>query len=323
MRIQAIASLTLLVTATAGAAHGVGTFTVPRAHAQERLPIIDMHLHAFGFDQYGDPAPPNEITGTVPAARSDREAMEATFREMDRHGVVLAVASGPLEHVLRWRGADPRRILGGAYTGPRDPLPSLERLRQLSRSNDVAALGELGLQYRGLAPTDPSMAAYFALAEELNLPVGLHTGLGDAGTPYGCCPKFRVSLGNPGLMEDVLVRHPKLRAYLMHAGYPYLQETKALLYVYPQLYVDVAVIDWALPRAEFHAYLRALVDAGFGDRIMFGSDQMVWPEAIGLAIEGIQSAAFLTAAQKRDIFYNNAARFLRLSTAEIARHHGQ
>jgi predicted TIM-barrel fold metal-dependent hydrolase len=323
VRRRVILSLTLLVTATTGAAYAIGSFRELRAQAVERLPVIDMHLHAFGFDQYGDPAPPNEITGRVPEARSDAEAMAATFREMDRHGVVLAVASGPLDHVLRWRRADPGRILGSAYTGPRDALPSLERLRQLSRSNDVAALGELGLQYRGLAPTDPSMAAYFALAEELDIPVGIHTGLGDAGTPYGCCPKFRVSLGNPGLMEDVLVRHPKLRAYLMHAGYPYLQETKALLYVYPQLYVDVAVINWALPRTEFHGYLRSLVDAGFGGRIMFGSDQMVWPEAIGLAIEGIETAAFLTAEQKRDIFYNNAARFLRLSTAEIARHHGR
>jgi predicted TIM-barrel fold metal-dependent hydrolase len=45
---------------------------------------------------------------------------------------------------------------------------------------------------------------------------------------------------------------------------------------------------------------------------MFGSDQMVWPEALGMAIEGIQSANFLTEEQKRDIFYNNAVRFFRL-----------
>ena len=78
------------------------------------------------------------------------------------------------------------------------------------------------------------------------------------------------------------------------------------------MYVDVAVINWALPRPEFHSYLRRLVEAGFGERIMFGSDQMVWPDAIGRAVEGIESATFLTAQQKRDIFYNNAARFLRL-----------
>ena len=45
---------------------------------------------------------------------------------------------------------------------------------------------------------------------------------------------------------------------------------------------------------------------------MFGSDQMVWPEAIGMAIDGIESATFLTKEQKRDIFHGNAVRFFRL-----------
>ena len=66
---------------------------------------------------------------------------------------------------------------------------------------------------------------------------------------------------------------------------------------------------------RFHAYLRRLVDAGYGKRIMFGSDQMVWPEAIGMAVDAINAAEFLSAEQKADIFYNNAARFLRLPEA--------
>jgi predicted TIM-barrel fold metal-dependent hydrolase len=40
-------------------------------------------------------------------------------------------------------------------------------------------------------------------------------------------------------------------------------------------------------------------------------------------VEAIESASFLTAEQKADIFYNNAARFLRLSDEEIAKHHGR
>lgn len=76
-----------------------------------------------------------------------------------------------------------------------------------------------------------------------------------------------------------------------------------------------------IPRAEFHEYLRRLMQAGFGKRLMFGSDQMFWPAAIGPAVESIQSADFLTAEQKVGIFYNNAARFLRLSDEEIAAHH--
>jgi predicted TIM-barrel fold metal-dependent hydrolase len=63
------------------------------------------------------------------------------------------------------------------------------------------------------------------------------------------------------------------------------------------------------------------VEAGYGDRILFGSDQMIWPGVIEPSIKAIEDAPFLTAAQKRDILYNNAARFLRLSKEEIARHH--
>ncbi|OGD25906.1 MAG: hypothetical protein A2Y56_11765 [Candidatus Aminicenantes bacterium RBG_13_63_10] len=55
---------------------------------------------------------------------------------------------------------------------------------------------------------------------------------------------------------------------------------------------------------------------------MFGSDQMDWPDAIGLAVETIEKADFLSTAQKRDIFYNNAARFLRLTPEQVAKHHG-
>ena len=61
------------------------------------------------------------------------------------------------------------------------------------------------------------------------------------------------------------------------------------------------------------------MDAGFGKRILWGSDQMIWPATIDVAIDTIEKAPFLTAAQKRDIFYNNAARFLRLSPEQMAR----
>jgi predicted TIM-barrel fold metal-dependent hydrolase len=40
--------------------------------------------------------------------------------------------------------------------------------------------------------------------------------------------------------------------------------------------------------------LRRFVEAGYGKRVMFGSDQMIWPETIELAIESIESADLLT-----------------------------
>src|SRR5688572_31244838 len=55
--------------------------------------------------------------------------------------------------------------------------------------------------YYGVSPNDPRMEPYWALAEELDVPVGLHTGLAPPNTPFGCCPKFRNSFGNPALLD--------------------------------------------------------------------------------------------------------------------------
>jgi len=67
----------------------------------------------------------------------------------------------------------------------------------------------------------------------------------------------------------------------------------------------------------------AATTTAVGNRVMFGSDQMVWPGVIKRSIAVIEEAFFLSDEQKRDILYNNAARFLRLSEQEIARHHGK
>jgi predicted TIM-barrel fold metal-dependent hydrolase len=72
----------------------------------------------------------------------------------------------------------------------------------------------------------------------------------------------------------------------------------------------------------FKRSLSKIVETGFGNRVMYGSDQMVWPELLEIGIQIIEKADYLTQKQKRDILYNNAARFLQLSEAEIKRHHG-
>ena len=46
---------------------------------------------------------------------------------------------------------------------------------------------------------------------------------------------------------------------------------------------------------------------------------MVWPETISVAVESVNTSD-LTLEQKAAIFYDNAARFLGLSEAEIAQH---
>jgi predicted TIM-barrel fold metal-dependent hydrolase len=223
------------------------------------------------------------------------------------------VSSDFPEAVDRWRDRIPDQVIAGY--GFDDPEKAdLDFYRKEHADGRLQVLGELGPQYAGITPDDPRMEPIYALAEELDIPVALHMHPGPPGAPY---PPFgmvqmRAKNGNPLLLEEVLTRHPKMRIYIMHAAWPYLDETIALLYAHPQVYVDLGVIDWSQPAAEFHRYLRTLVEAGYGNRIMFGSDQMVWPETIQIAVRRIEEAAYLTPAQKDDIFYNNAVRFLRL-----------
>lgn len=130
-----------------------------------------------------------------------------------------------------------------------------------------------------------------------------------------------MAVGNPLQLEPILLKHPRLRLYVMHFGSPFVDDMIAMLYSHPQLYVDIAPNDWGFPRAHFYSQLKRLVDAGFGTRIIFGSDQMIWPRTIEVAVRTIADAPFLSERQQRDILYNNAARFLPLTDAEIARDH--
>jgi predicted TIM-barrel fold metal-dependent hydrolase len=61
-----------------------------------------------------------------------------------------------------------------------------------------------------------------------------------------------------------------------------------MLYTYPQLYVNLGVIAYIIPKKEFCQYLKRLVDAGFENRIMYGSDQMIWPSTMVRSIDNIE-----------------------------------
>ena len=320
------------------------------ARAQQRLPIIDMHLHALAADDNGPPPlglcvpllphlPPLdpkraweevfiEVFKNPPCSdpiwspMTDEEVMEQTMEVLDRRSII-GVLSGTPARVRLWSKVAPGQFVPSVqFRIGRDEI-SPDAMRRLFKSGDFAVLGEVSNQYAGIAPNDKRMEPYWALAEELDVPVAIHMGEGPPGAPYLGTPRYRVRLGRPLLLEEVLVRHPSLRVSVMHYGSPFIDEMIALLQSYPQVYVDIGANLWRYPPAHFYGHLKRLIDAGFGKRVMFGSDQMSWPGIIEPAIAIIEAASFLSEEQKRDIFYNNAARFLRLSEEEIAKHHGK
>lgn len=314
--------------------------------AQERLPILDMHLHALPAAQNGpvpnaicappetmplnDPAKPwpqafgewlknpaceNAIWGPV----TDEGVMEQTLKILEKHNI-YGMTSGILLDDYIKNGGD--RIIPGLGFSFFNPDLTPEKVREYLSTGKYKVFGEVAIQYNGVSPSDSVFAPYAAIAEELDIPIGIHVGTGPPGAAYlPGVQNYRAKLHSPLLVEELLMRHPKLRIYLMHAGYPMIDDLLAVLWTHPQVYVDVGVICYAIPRKAFHEYLRRIVEAGYGNRVLFGSDQMNWPNTIEVGLEAIETAEFLDSEQKRDILYNNAARFLRLSDEEIARHH--
>jgi predicted TIM-barrel fold metal-dependent hydrolase len=304
--------------AVATAVAAIPPFGGALAAAQPRR-IIDVHMHAYPAATVFENPIVNPITGAKSPIRNGAEHMEACIAEMKRWNVVRGVVSGGdgdrLKAATDWVDRDPTRFIAGAGVRGSDdtPLPPLEVLRKAFAEGRIKVLGEVTSQYAGLPLGDPKYDPYLSLAEEFDIPVALHTGSMPGGTTFDpCCRTARARLGNPEYVEEALNKHPKLRLNLMHAGWPYLQETIAILMLYPNVNIDTGALAWLLPRPAFHDILSQLVKAGFSDRVMFGSDHMFWPDGIGLSVQAIETAAFLTEAQKQDIFFNNAVKFYKL-----------
>lgn len=325
----------LLMLAATSAIFASGGSTAQNSDPERHYsgPVIDVHLHAAGAQDNG-PAPNGvcpgiasdlRFTGAQPwpsvmvemmlnpacedpiiGPATDEEVMRETIAEMERRNVI-GILSSSKEKFETWSSAAPDRFLRGhALNIRRDAAPSADEVAQAYDAGEFAVLAEVTNQYSGVFADHPDFKPYWAMAEAKGIPVGIHIGNGPPGA-HALYPEFRIQ--SPLHLEEVLRAHPTLRVYVMHAGYPFGDEMKALFYYFPQLYADVGVLQLALTREEYYSYLRDLTDAGFTDRIMFGSDQMNWPGLIGEGIDAINEAPFLSHDQKKAILHDNAARF--------------
>ena len=286
------------------------------ALGQERdYPIVDVHVHAH---KTPPPRAYCALSGRIGVTYEDGEPvcdaplepaidgadlMARTLAYLESYDMYAIAMTQDFSQLESWMRASDR-VFPSIQTGVAD----FERngVRELVEAGSVIAIGELMTQYEGISPDSEELNKIWEVALAHDLPLGIHMSAAGARTP-----SFVPSLGDPLLLDPVLKRYPELRLYLMHAGWPFLEETVSILRQYPNVYVDISFIDWQMPRRLFYEYLEGLILYGFEKRIMFGSDQN-WPDAIAVAVKGIEEAPFLTAGQKRDIFFSNAVRFFRL-----------
>ena len=133
----------------------------------EQSPIIAMHLHA------------------VPEGQG--RSLDEMLHDMETHGIARAVliVRDTLTG-MQWRARAPERFLlspalpcyeGRSAQG--DPCfeseagwPDLEWLKHQYVSGRMKAMGEILYVYYGMPPTDERLEPYWALAEEMGIPVG-------------------------------------------------------------------------------------------------------------------------------------------------------
>lgn len=301
----------------------------------DRMPIFDIHVHTmkvnpnwaspmcpwFLSDMPGaDPTqtPPSfmnlDCVDPLQPAKSDEEMQEEVIKRIKDFNMTI-VAYGDDEVLRDWAAAaPPGRVIPAIGI---DTTMSVEAFRDSLSNGFYKVVAEFAPQYQGMSPSNPVFAPYLAVAEELNIPVGIHMGTGGNGMANITQPRYRASLGNPFLLEDLLARHPKLKIWVMHAGYPMIDQMIALMGANAYVYVDVAGLIWSYPQEEIHRYIERLVQAGFGKRIIYGTDFMLWPRLFETSIGVIENAKYLSEDQKRDILFNNAVRFFRMDKSDF------
>ncbi len=268
--------------------------------------VIDVHMHSYTEKDFWV----GKARNGFESSKTTKEHLQQTIQKMNRHKIEFAVICGTIESIERYTKADKRFIPG--YQDYEDTLMPVKQFEEYVQSGKIKVFGEVMAVYKGRTLADPLYQPYLAICEKYGVLVAYHSGGSFPNAQQLGWPKYRIALGDPFLIEDVLVKYPKLKLYLMHAGENFYQNTLRMMDGYPNLYADLGVELWLHPLTQDYGtkFLKSAKVYGFLDRVMFGSDQMVWPEAITSSIAFLNSLNFLTKDEKEMILYKNAKKFL-------------
>jgi hypothetical protein len=273
----------------------------------DQFEIIDAHLHAWpagGMAPYLSAPHAPASFGTT-----NEKVFEDTLSQMGRLGIRQGVLSGPNNVTVEWCNRAPGRFIPcwDPCLDPLDPEAEAAQFAEAVETQGFRGLGELIMHYAGIAVNDKRFFPLYRVCAERHLPVFCHTGLNGPDWPRWA-PSFRVNLGNPLLLEDVLAAFPDLVIVMCHMSYPFTEQATYMLYAHSNVYMDVATVNWILGRAGFHRLLREVVETVGPDKILFGSDQMDVPQMIPVGLSAVQEAPFLNEEDKRKILGDNARR---------------
>lgn len=166
------------------------------------------------------------------------------------------LAAEHLDTVIPFASVDPGRRRAG--------VKMLHRL--------VAEYGMRGLKLHPSAqeffPNDRSVYPLYEAAQELGIPVLIHTGHTGVGAGEPGGGGIRLKYSNPMLVDDVAVDFPDLTIILAHPSFPWQDEALSVARHKPKVFIDLS--GWS-PK-YFPESLVQHANSVLQDKILFGSD---------------------------------------------------
>jgi uncharacterized protein len=263
----------------------------PVAPPAQKFAIIDAHTHT-DFD--GKP----ETTSGIPFT------LERYLEERKQAGVVGAVSHNAKEGV----GQADLRSHSVIHCGAVMDRISSQSLERDLKSRRLGCL-KIYLGYIHHYAYDPIYEPAYRLAEKYDVPVVFHTG-----DTYST--KALLKYADPLTIDEVAVKHPRVKFLIAHMGNPWIQSAAEVAYKNPNVYIEASgvligdlkrfspeYIDryFVAPLKWVHGYLEN------PDKILFGTD---WP-LVGMS-EYIE--AYKLAIPPEDwekVFYLNAKKLFR------------
>lgn len=230
--------------------------------------IVDCHTHVWeSIEQLGRGAGPTQARARGETLRAGIESHRAATRPVDK-AFVLAYrsyyleADVPNDYVAAYVRQQPDRLIGFASVDPTRPQDAIEELR---RAREV--LGMHGLTIWPAAqdfhPAATSAMRLYPEACRLSMPIMFHTDV-----PVTSASKMEYA--RPVLIDEVAREFPEMRIIVAQMGYPWTEETIALLGKHANVTADIS----GLMKRPWHAYnaLLSAYQAGVMDRLLFGSN---------------------------------------------------
>ncbi len=169
--------------------------------------------------------------------------LEELLPLMDEHGIEKAVLGidvlEPSPHVMRFVEREPSRFYLAAGVDPRLGMRIVRGLDAFKREHPQQLVEARITPFLcDLAPNTPLYYPIYSRCIELDLPIGIYTGLPVPPMPGEC--------QNPIHLDRVCLDFPELRIIMCHGADPWWDVAIRLMLKYPNLYLQTSA--WAPKR---------------------------------------------------------------------------